>query len=108
MTIDYNEAYVQSEVEHMHVAEYNQFGEFSSEELARIDYLECDHKHARSGAMQIIVEHLERAQIKDLIGDLYGHKLSIEDMDRLGAVLRVSEDREHGFQTIVSRYFAGS
>jgi len=74
---------------------YNQYGCFSSEELARIDCLECELDHAKSGAMEIIVEHLERGQIGDLIDGVCENKLSLEDLDQLVAVLRAMHMVRH-------------
>jgi hypothetical protein len=101
MTIHFDEAYVKSEVEHMHKAmlanaqEYNRLGEFSSEDLARIDHLECELDHAKSGAAEIIVKYLELDQIQDLVEGLCDKTLNDEDLGRLGAVLRAMHMLRH-------------
>jgi hypothetical protein len=56
--------------------------EFSSPELARIDYIGCDYDDARRGAKEIILEYCERDQIDDLIAGLYGPERELTDKIR--------------------------
>jgi hypothetical protein len=62
--------------------------EFSSPELARIDYILCDYESAVRGAKEIIAEYCDRIEIDDLIDGLYGEKLSEQQQDEIGCLLR--------------------